>query len=110
MKEVNLFRREKMSKTKPRKCGRSIKQDPEAMGSVIERRKDYIVIKQAGTGLKRRSDPLSQVYGRWRISNYIYYSNIRVNGTLDGNMFYKKKWKKLKAKEVGQRCPEKEDA
>ena len=41
MNEVNLFRREKMSKTESRKCGGSIKQDPEAMGSVIERKGQY---------------------------------------------------------------------
>ena len=53
----------------------------------------------------------SNVQGRWGISNYIYYNNTRLHGTLDGNMFFKKKWKKLKSQRSGTEVlRKKEDA
>lgn len=73
-----------------------------------DRKKRTILQSNKQRLLKRKEwSTESNVQGRWATSNYIYYNNSRLNGTLDGNMSLKKKWKKLKAKETGQRCLQK---
>lgn len=77
------------------------------MGSAgIERKRLYRSQKQAET--IKEEGVIHWVKCVWkmeRISNtFIMAATSGLAGTLDGNMFYKKKMEEVKAKEVGQRC------